>query len=72
MKRIVQRTGAAYKEQTGKLNAATLDRITNADHIQVFGCEKERGEDYEVHLKEYERAAVRANIWNALCRRSTR
>ena len=65
MKRIVQRTGAAYKEQTGKLNAATLDRITNAITYRVFGCEKERGEDYEVHLKEYERAAVRANIWNA-------
>ena len=31
----------------------------------MFGCEKERGEDYEVHLKKYERAAVRANIWNA-------
>ena len=65
MKPIVQRTGAAYKEQTGKLNAATLDRITNAITYRVFGCEKERGEDYEVHLKDYERAAVRANIWNA-------
>ncbi len=65
MKRIVQTTGAAYKEQTGKLNAATLDRITNAITYRVFGCEKERGENYEVHLKEYEHAAVKANIWNA-------
>ena len=65
MKRIVQTTGAAYKEQTGKLNAVTLDRITNAITYRVFGCEKERGENYEVHLKEYEHAAVKANIWNA-------
>ncbi len=65
MKRIVQTTGAAYKEQTGKFNAATLDRITNAITYRVFGCEKERGENYEVHLKEYEHAAVKANIWNA-------
>jgi len=65
MKRIVQTTGAAYKEQTGKLNAATLDRITNAITYRVFGCERERGENYEVHLKEYEHAAVKANIWNA-------
>ena len=65
MKRIVQTTGAAYKEQTGKLNAVTLDRITNAITYRVFGCEKERGENYEVRLKEYEHAAVKANIWNA-------
>ena len=65
MKRIVQTTGAAYKEQTGKLNAVTLDRITNAITYRVFGCEKERGENYEAHLKEYEHAAVKANIWNA-------
>ena len=65
MKRIVQTTGAAYKKQTGKLNDATLDRITNAITYRVFGCEKERGEKYEVHLKEYEQAAVKANIWNA-------
>ena len=65
MKRIVQTTGAAYKEQTGKLNTVTLDRITNAITYRVFGCEKERGENYEVHLKEYEHAAVKANIWNA-------
>ena len=65
MKGIVQRTGAAYKEQTGKLNTATLDRITNAITYRVFGCERERGENYEIRLKEYEYAAVRANIWNA-------
>ena len=65
MKRIVQTTGAAYKEQTGKLNAVTLDRITNAITYRVYGCERERGEHYEACLTEYEQAAVKANIWNA-------
>ena len=65
MKGVVQRTGAAYKEETGRLNTETLDRITNAITYRVYGCERERGEHYEVCLKEYEQAAVKANIWNA-------
>ena len=65
MKAVVQRTGAAYKEETGRLNTETLDRITNAITYRVYGCERERGEHYEACLKEYEQAAVKANIWNA-------
>lgn len=65
MKGIVQRTGTAFKEETGRLNTETLDRITNAITYRVYGCERERGEHYEVCLKEYEQAAVKANIWNA-------
>lgn len=65
MKGVVQRTGAAYKEETGRLNTETLDRITNAITYRVYGCERERREHYEACLKEYEQAAVKANIWNA-------
>lgn len=65
MKAVVQRTGTAYKEETGRLNTETLDRITNAITYRVYGCERERGEHYEACLKEYEQAAVKANIWNA-------
>ena len=65
MKVIVQRTGAAFKEQSGHLSAATLDRATNAVTYRVFGCERERSEAYEENLSAYERSAVRANIWNA-------
>ena len=64
MKVIVQRTGAACKEQSGALSAATLDRASNAITYRVFGCEKQREEDYEQNLAAYEKAAVRANIWN--------
>ncbi len=42
MKRNVQRTGAAYKEKSGDLSAATLDRATNAVTYRVYGREKER------------------------------
>ena len=37
MKKMIQRTGAAYKEQSGALSAATLDRAENAI---VFRTEK--------------------------------
>ena len=47
MKGIVQRTGAAYKEQSGILSAATLDRASNAVTYRVYGCEQERKNAYE-------------------------
>lgn len=65
MKVVIQATGAAYKEQSGALSAATLDRAANAVTYRVFGREQERKEAYEEHLSSYERAAVRANIWNS-------
>lgn len=64
MKRNVQRTGAAYKEQSGALSAATLDRAANAVTYRVYGCEEERQQAYEENLTAYEKSAVRANIWS--------
>ena len=64
MKVIVQKTGAAYKVQSGALSAATLDRAANAITYRVFGCEEDRKAAYEKNLSAYENAAVRANIWN--------
>ena len=64
MKSNVQRTGAAYKEQSGALSAATLDRTTNAITYRVYGREKEREQAYEENLTAYEKSAVRANIWS--------
>lgn len=65
MKVIIQRTGAAYKEQSGILSANTLDRVANAITYRVFGREKERQEAYETTLTAYEKSAVKANIWNS-------
>ena len=64
MKKMIQRTGAAYKKQSGLLSAATLDRAQNAITYRVFGCEKERQEAYEADLAAYEKSAIKANIWN--------
>ncbi|MFQ9395728.1 MAG: hypothetical protein ACLR2E_18990 [Lachnospiraceae bacterium] len=61
---MIQRTGAAYKKQSGLLSAATLDRAQNAITYRVFGCEKERQEAYEADLTAYEKSAIKANIWN--------
>ena len=45
---MIQRTGAAYKEQSGALSAATLDRAENAITYRVFGREKED----RMHMKK--------------------
>jgi len=65
MKVVVQRTGAAAQESRGRLSAATLDRVAGASTYRVFGCESQRDRAYEEQLADYEKAAVRANIWVA-------
>lgn len=66
MKILIQKNGAAYKEQSGRLSTATLDRVSNAVIYRVFGCEKERQNAYEENLTAYGKSAVKANIWNAV------
>ena len=58
MKTLVQRTGAANKESTGRLSAATLDRVSGALTYRVYGCEPQRDAAYEACLQDYERTAV--------------
>ena len=64
LKKVVQKTGERSKEQSAALNAATLDRARNALTYRVFGREADRQQAYEQNLNAYERAAVRANVWN--------
>ncbi len=64
MKVLVQRTGALYKEQSGVLSAATMDRAANGITYRVFGCDERRQQAYEKNLSDYETAAVKANIWS--------
>lgn len=66
MKVVVQKSGAAAQESRGRLSAATMDRVSGAGTYRVFGCEPQRDEDYEKHLADYEKNAVRANIWVAV------
>lgn len=65
MKKTVQRSGAEAQESRGRLSAATLDRVSNASTYRVFGCEPQRDSAYEKDLTDYEKSAVRANIWVA-------
>ncbi len=65
MKVIVQKTGSAYKKQSGILSNATLDRASNAITYRVYGREVNRKNAYEDNLSEYEKSAIYANIWNS-------
>lgn len=65
MKKPVQRAGAAYKKAAGSLRAATLDRAENAITYRIYGCESAREQQYEETLTDYERTAVRSNVWQS-------
>ena len=65
MKVIVQKTGSAYKKQSGILSNATLDRASNAITYRVYGRKVNRKNAYEDNLAEYEKSAIYANIWNS-------
>ena len=65
MKKPVQRAGAAYKKAAGALSTATLDRAQNAVTYRIYGCENARIEKYEEALKNYEKTAVRSNVWQS-------
>ena len=51
------------RESSGRLNASTLERITNALTYRIYGQEKNRNAEYELYLEDYEKKAVRANLW---------
>ena len=65
MKKPVQRAGAVYKKAASTLSSATLDRVENAVTYRIYGCEEARAERYEGALKNYEKAAVRSNVWQS-------
>ena len=65
MKKPVQRAGARYKKSAAALSAATLDRAKNAVTYRVYGCEDVQEEHYEEALTQYEKSAVRANVWQS-------
>ena len=46
-----------------KQNSIPLDRAAGALTYRIFGCDTQRNTDYDAHLADYERCAVRANIW---------
>ncbi|MCI5551084.1 MAG: ABC transporter ATP-binding protein/permease [Clostridiales bacterium] len=65
MKKPVQRASSAYKKAASALSGATLDRARNAVTYRVYGCEDARSNQYEAALDNYERTAVRSNVWQS-------
>lgn len=63
LKGRVAQSNAAYKKSAGRLNGATMDRVSNAVTYRVYGCEQNRDAAYEVRLGDYEKSAVAANLW---------
>lgn len=63
LKGVVTRNVARSRESSARLNAATLERITNALTYRVYGQETNRNAAYEAVLTDYEQKAVRANVW---------
>ncbi len=63
LKKPVTRVNERYKMTAGRLNQETLDRVNNAVTYRVYGREENRDASYEKILTEYEKNAVKANLW---------
>lgn len=63
MKRIVTRSTAESRRSAERLAGVTLDRVSNAVTYRVYGREADQDKGYEAHLSDYEKKAVRADIW---------
>ncbi|MGN0507173.1 MAG: ABC transporter ATP-binding protein [Lachnospiraceae bacterium] len=65
LKVTVTKNVALSRESNARLNADTLERVTNALTYRVYGQETNRNETYEASLTDYEKKSVRANIWES-------
>ena len=63
LKTVVTRFSADYRKSAGRLNQVTMDRIGNALTYRVYGCDVQKDRHYESYLADYEKRAVRANLW---------
>lgn len=54
---------AEYKKSASNLNNAILDRVENSLTYRIFSREENRTQYLEQQLLNYEKSAVRANIW---------
>jgi ABC-type multidrug transport system fused ATPase/permease subunit len=63
LKKTVTHCTFVFRESAGRLNAASLDRISNALTYRVYGLEEKQDDLYEEKLVDYEKKAVRADVW---------
>lgn len=65
LKGPVTRINEKFKQSAGRLNQETLDRVNNAITYRVYGREQDRDRSYEKILAEYEKNAVKSNLWGS-------
>ncbi len=65
LKGPVTRINEKFKQSAGRLNQETLDRVNNAITYRVYGREQDRDRSYENILAEYEKNAVKSNLWGS-------
>lgn len=65
MKKPIQRAGASLKKAAAAMDSAILDWAENAMTYRIYGCEDIRTGCYEDNLKDYERAAIKSNVWQS-------
>ncbi len=63
LKTLITRYSLEYKKSAGRLSNATMDRISNAVTYRIYGSESNRDMNYESYLRDYEKRAVSANLW---------
>lgn len=63
LKTMVTKKVAQSRESNARLNTATLERISNALTYRIYGQETNQNNIYESYLKDYEKKAIGANLW---------
>lgn len=61
-KKIVTESTQAARSSSGRLNEASLDRVSNALTYRIYGEETHQNAIYENYLQDYERKQAKANI----------
>ncbi len=65
LKKTVTSNTSACRESAARLNAMTLDRVSNALTYRICGMESERDMEYEKLLSDHERKVTLANVWES-------
>ncbi|MGN0818862.1 MAG: ABC transporter ATP-binding protein [Christensenellaceae bacterium] len=63
LKKVIHRETTKYKKSFDALNNYTFDRVGNALTYRVNSQDRQKNDEYERLLKDFEKKAVRANVW---------
>ncbi len=63
LKKLIYRYTSSYRKAASELSGVTYDRIENAMLYRINGREEANTQAYRRQLKNYEKKAVTANVW---------